>query len=148
MNPGRWFMSLRMFSQREALPGIRWGGKAAVWLAIAVGCLNPGSGTNRAFAGPQDLVSADDTPAITSVQPSEAAPGSQVTLKIQGQKFATGAYVSFSDPAIHVLNTKWVSGAELEAVVAVGVRAQPASANLFVANPSGAAAQAAFSITD
>ena len=114
---------------------------AALVCCLALGALNLPATQS------QDVVAADATPVITSVQPSGAAPGSEVTLQIQGQKFATGSYVSFSDPAIHVLNTKRVSDAEIEAVIAVGAKAQPGSANLFVANPSGASAQTAFSIT-
>ncbi|HVB29781.1 MAG TPA: hypothetical protein VNG91_08230, partial [Terriglobia bacterium] len=76
---------------------------AALWLALVLASVcagwAAGSGSLQAAAA------SDATPKITQVQPSEAQPGSQVTVKIEGQSFAAGAYVSFSDPAIHVLAT-------------------------------------------
>ncbi|HUX11355.1 MAG TPA: IPT/TIG domain-containing protein, partial [Terriglobia bacterium] len=80
------------------------------------------------------------------VQPSEAQPGSQVTVKIEGQSFAAGAYVSFSDPAIHVLATRRVSDTQLEVDIAVGEKAQQQSVSLYVSNPSGTSAQTSFAV--
>ena len=85
-------------------------------------------------------------PKIASIQPSEAKPGSQVTVKIAGENFQPGAYVSFSDPAVHVLATRRVSEKQLEVDISVGEMAKQQSVVLYVANPSGASAQTAFAI--
>ena len=105
-----------------------------------------GSGTLLSAAA-QSPVPATATPQITKVQPSEAAPGSRLILKIDGEQFAEGAYVSFSDPSIHVVSTRRLSGTEMEADVAIGGKAQPNSVRLYVANPSGTVGQFAFAIT-
>jgi len=81
-----------------------------------------------------------------STQPSQASPGSRITVKITGENFLNGAYVSFSDPAIHVLATRRTSGKELDVDIAVGQMAKPESVVLYVSNPSGSSAQTAFSI--
>lgn len=99
-----------------------------------------GSGTS------QNTTPADATPRITSVQPSEVQPGSQVTVKIEGERFAPGAYVSFSDPAIHVLTTRRLSDIQLEVDIAVGEKAQQKSVLLYVSNPSGTSARTSFVI--
>jgi IPT/TIG domain len=89
---------------------------------------------------------AEAAPGISSIQPSEARPGSKITLKIVGENFLSGAYVSFSDPAIHVLATRRVSETQLEVDIAVGEMAKQQSVVLYVSNSSGAAAQTSFSI--
>lgn len=101
----------------------------------------------RARAGPLGAPAADVAPAIASVQPSSAQPGSRTTVNIAGENFLPGAYVSFSDPAIHVLATRRKSATELEVDVAVGEMAKQQSVVLYVSNPSGASAQTAFAIT-
>ena len=88
----------------------------------------------------------DAAPGIASIQPSEAKPGSKMTVKIVGENFPPGAYVSFSDPAIHVLAIRRVSETQLEVDIAVGEMAKQQSVALYVSNPSGASAQTSFSI--
>ena len=99
-----------------------------------------------ASAAAQNAVSPDATPHITQVQPSEAKPGARVTLTIDGERFAAGAYVSFSDPAIHVLATRRLSDKRLEVDVVIGDKAPPESVRLYVANPAGTSGESAFAI--
>ena len=94
----------------------------------------------------QEAAAADATPKIARVQPSEAQSGGRITVKIEGERFAPGAYVSFSDPAIHVLSTRRVSDTQLEVDIAVGDKARQQSVSLYVSNPSGASAQTSFAI--
>ena len=89
---------------------------------------------------------AEALPKISNIQPSQANPGSRITVKITGENFLTGAYVSFSDPAIHILATRRTSGTELDVDIAVGQMAKPQSGVLYVSNPSGASAQTEFVI--
>ncbi len=97
-------------------------------------------------AAPQSTVSATATPSITTVQPAEAAPGSRLILIISGGQFAEGAYVSFSDPTIHVMSSRRISSTRMEADVEIGAKARPESVRLYVANPSGTVGQSAFAI--
>lgn len=100
-----------------------------------------------AYAGPLASLAADAVPKITGIQPSNAQPGSRTTLKIAGEDFLSGAYVSFSDPSVHVLATHRTSETELRVDIAVGEMAKQHSVLLYVSNPSGASAQSAFAIT-
>lgn len=99
-----------------------------------------------AAAAPQSTVSPSAIPQITQVQPSEGKPGSRLTLTIAGAQFAPGAYVTFSDPSIHVLSTRRLSSTRLDVDIALGSKAQPESVRLFVANPSGTVGESAFAI--
>ncbi len=89
---------------------------------------------------------AEAPPRISNVQPSQASPGSRITVKITGENFLNGAYVSCSDPAVHVLATRRASGTELDVDISVGQIAKPESVVLYVSNPSGASVQTAFAI--
>ena len=117
---------------------------AAAFVLISVLAV---SGAHRGHAAPRASAAAEAVPTITSVQPSSAQPGSRTTVKIAGENFQPGAYVSFSDPAIHVLATGRTSETELEVDAAVGEMAKQQSVVLYVSNPSGASAQTAFAIT-
>ncbi|HEX5411822.1 MAG TPA: hypothetical protein VFZ27_08155 [Terriglobia bacterium] len=103
-------------------------------------------GTRLVDAEPLSPSAADAVPTIASIQPSSAEPGSRITLKIGGGNFLAGAYISFSDPAIHVLATRRTSETELDADIAVGEMAKQQSAVLYVSNPSGTSAQTAFAV--
>ncbi len=89
---------------------------------------------------------ADATPKIASIQPSQAQPGSHVTVKISGEKFLSGAYATFFDPAIHVLATRRTSETAMEVDIVIGAAAKAQSVILYVSNPSGESAQTAFTI--
>lgn len=117
---------------------------AIVWCGIAFAYA--GAGPAAAASNALDGAAAAAAPKIASVQPSEAQPGSRTTVKIEGENFLPGAYVTFSDPAVRVITTQRVSETELDADIAVGELAQPESAQIFVSNPSGASARAAFKI--
>ncbi len=116
----------------------------AVFVLSMVFLVGPGT---LLSAAAQSAVPPTATPQITKVQPSEAAPGSRLILKIDGEQFAEGAYVSFSDPSIHVVSTRRISSTVMEADVAIGDKAQPNFVRLYVANPSGTVGQFAFAIT-
>ncbi len=91
-------------------------------------------------------VSPDATPVILQIQPNGAMPGAQVTVVIEGRDFSRGAYVSFSNPAVHVVSTRRVSAVRLEARLAIAPKAQPGRVNLYVSNPAGAVAETTFTI--
>jgi hypothetical protein len=116
---------------------------ALLFLIVFLGL---GFGSRGGFAAPQSTVSPNAIPQIAQVQPSEGKPGSRVTLTIAGDQFAAGAYVTFSDPSIHVLSTRRLSSTRLEVDVAIGGKAQPESVRLYVANPSGSVGESAFTI--
>lgn len=86
------------------------------------------------------------TPEITQIKPNETAPGSKVKIEIEGRNLSRGAYVSFSNPAVHVISTRRSSATKLEAKVAIGIKAQPGKLALYVSNPTGSAAEAPFTI--
>lgn len=91
-------------------------------------------------------VSPEATPQIQQVKPNQAAAGEEVTVRIEGRSFSRGAYVSFSNPAVHVLSTRRESATQLEAEVAIGKKARPETVSLYVSNPAGSVAEAAFTI--
>ena len=126
---------------------LRSNGIAALWLAAVLACACAGRAAESGSEALQNSASADATPKVAHIQPSEAQPGSRVTVKIEGVGFAPGTYVSFSDPAIHVLSTRRVSNTEMEVEIAVGEKAQQKSCNLYVSNPAGTSAQTTFAIT-
>lgn len=65
-------------------------------------------------------------------------------MKIEGEHFAPGSYVSFSDPAIHVLSTHRKDETQLDVKIAVGDKAQRKSVLLYVTNSSGVSAETSF----
>jgi hypothetical protein len=119
---------------------------AVYWLVVVLACAGAGRSAGLDPAAPPCSPAADGAPKIAAVQPSEAKPGSKVTVKIEGENFLSGAYVSFSNPAIHVLATRRVSETQLEVDIAVGEMAKQQSVVLYDSNPSGASVQAAFAI--
>lgn len=117
---------------------------AVLWLValLAFACVGRAAGSGPA----QQTASSDALPIITRVQPSEAQPGSRVTVKIAGEHFTQGTYVSFSDPAIRVLSTRRLNNTQLEVEIAVGDKAQQKPVILYVSNSSGSSTQASFAI--
>lgn len=97
--------------------------------------------------GAEIEVSPDATPEITQVKPSQAGAGDEVTLTIAGRNFSRGAYVSFTNPAIHVVSTRRVSATQLEARVAIGGRVTAGAVSLYVSNPASSVAETLFTIT-
>lgn len=89
----------------------------------------------------------DATPQIQQISPSQAAPGTRVTVTIQGSSFSPGAYVSSVSPVVHVESSKRVSATQLEAQLSVSGSAQPSTVSLLVSNPASRAAETAFKIT-
>lgn len=86
------------------------------------------------------------SPQIDHLKPAQAAAGSEVTVEIEGKNFARGAYVSFSNPEVHVLETRRVSATRLEAKLAIAQKAQPGALTLYAANPDGSTAEGTFTI--
>jgi hypothetical protein len=91
-------------------------------------------------------ISPDAKPQVQQVNPSQAAAGDEVTIVVEGQNFSPGAYVSFTNPAIHVVSIRRVSGTQLEVKLTVSPKAQPGKISLYVSNPASSAAEAAFAI--
>lgn len=119
---------------------------AALCLAVVCVCAWGGHAAVAGSSALQNAPSQDAQPRITHVQPSEAQPGSRVTVKIEGEHFAPGTYVSFSDPAIHVLSTRRQNDTQLDVEIAVGSKAQQKSVLLYVSSSSGTSAQTSFAI--
>ncbi len=121
--------------------------QTAVACVITAAVLAVSGPAVSASAVVREVATPDVAPKIASVQPSEAQPGGKTTVKIEGENFLPGAYVTFSDPAIHVIATRRISETELDADIAVGVLAQAGTAQIYVSNPSGVSARAAFTIS-
>jgi hypothetical protein len=101
------------------------------------------------FAGvalPQAEIPPDATPQVQQVNPSQAAAGDELTIVVEGQNFSPGAYVSFTNPSIHVVSTRRVSGTQLEVKLAISRKAPPGAVSLYVSNPASSAAEVAFTI--
>jgi hypothetical protein len=118
---------------------------AVLWLAVQLACACAGLALVWG-SSPLPGAAAEAPPKIVNIQPSQAPPGSRITVKIAGENFLSGAYVSFSDPAVHVLTSRRVSAAELDVDIAVGEMAKQQSVVLYVSNPSGESAQTTFAI--
>ena len=79
-------------------------------------------------------------PVIRSIAPSSVTAGSPATtLTVNGTGFLTGAVVSLNGTA---LATTFVSGTQVTAIVPAILIAQPGSAQITLANPSGPASNA------
>ena len=89
---------------------------------------------------------ADTSPQIDHLTPVQAGAGSEVTVEIDGKNFARGAYVSSSNPEVHILKTKRINDNRLETRVVIAQKAQPGVAALYVTSPDGSVAQATFTI--
>ena len=89
---------------------------------------------------------ADTSPQIDHLTPVQAGAGSEVTVEIDGKNFARGAYVSSSNPEVHILKTKRINDSRLETKVVIAQKAQPGVVALYVTSPDGSVAQAAFTI--
>jgi hypothetical protein len=121
-------------------------GRALV-LAAAIALLwIEGAGGFAAVALPGEEIPPDATPQVQQVNPGQAAAGDEVTIVVEGQNFSPGVYVSFTNPSIHVVSTRRVSGTKLEVKLAVSPKAQPGTISLYVSNPASSAAEAAFTI--
>jgi hypothetical protein len=120
----------------------------AGWIIFGLaGLLNAGGlrASACALQGETD-VSPEATPQIQQVKPNQAAAGEEVTVTIEGRNFSRGAYVSFTNPAVHVVSTRRVSATQLEAQLAISRKAQAGTVSLFVSNPASSVAEAPFTI--
>jgi len=116
-------------------------------LAAAIVFLWPEAGGDPAgVALPAEDIPLDATPQVQQLNPSQAAAGEEVTVVVEGRNFSSGAYVSFTNPSIHVVSTRRVSGTELEVKLAISKKAQAGAVSLYVSNPASIAAEAAFTI--
>src|SRR5206468_11933482 len=86
----------------------------------------------------------DTSPEIDHLTPAQAAAGSEVTVEIDGKDFARGAYVSSSNPEVHVIRTKRINDNRLETRVVIAQKAQPGVVAFYVTGPDGSVAQATF----
>lgn len=99
-----------------------------------------------AAAQAETEVSPEATPEIRQVKPAQAAAGEEVTLTIDGRNFSRGAYVSFTNPAVHVVSTRRISATQLEAKLAIGSKAAAGTTSLYVSNPASSVAETPFTI--
>jgi hypothetical protein len=72
---------------------------ACLWIAA----ISSARTESRFDAQAESDVSPDAVPQVQRVNPDQAAVGDEVTVTINGQKFSSAAYVSFSDPSIRVV---------------------------------------------
>jgi hypothetical protein len=121
--------------------------KQRSWLYLVLLIGLAGAGGPEYLAFPAADIAPDATPQIKSIQPSEGAPGAEVTVVIDGENFAKGVYVSFSNPGVHATSTHRVSATKLEAKVQVGKAAQPGPLTLYVSNPASAAVEGTFTVS-
>jgi hypothetical protein len=87
------------------------------------------------------------TPEVTAVDPSSAAQGSTVLVKITGRNFGKGAKVSFANPDIRVMETNDLSPTELTARIQVAPKAATGTTSLYVTNPNYRQAELPFEVT-
>lgn len=127
----------------------RSGSWQALMLAslLGVGGMRASHAVARPLPQSEVDVPPDAAPEIQQVKPNQAAPGDELTLVIDGKNFSAGAYVSFSNPTVHVISTRRVSATQLETRLAVGKKAQPGTLSLFVSNPASSVAEAPFTVT-
>ena len=104
-----------------------------------------GGGAAPTYA-PEPAAQAND-PVISSVIPSQVAPGSEGVLKITGSNFAPGATVSLWNPGIQVLDTNVLSSTEITSHVRVAANAAGGPTTLNVTNPDGRVGIADFTVT-
>lgn len=95
-----------------------------------------------------DEIPPDATPQIREVKPNQIAAGSEVKIAVQGQNFSSGAYVSCSDPQVHVVSSRRVSPTQLEANLAVRKKAPPGVVTLYVSNPASTVSETSFTILE
>jgi hypothetical protein len=88
------------------------------------------------------------TPEVAAVEPSRAARGAQVSVKISGKNFAPKAKVAFSNPGIRILDTQVARGTELVTRIQIAPDAPTGAAGLFVVNPDDRETEVAFTVTD
>ena len=88
------------------------------------------------------------TPEVAAVEPSRAARGAQVSVKISGKNFAPKAKVAFSNPGILVLDTQVAKATELVTRIQVASDALTGTTGLFVVNPDDRETEVAFTVTD
>ena len=88
------------------------------------------------------------TPEVVAVEPSQAARGAQVSVKISGKNFAPKAKVAFSNPGIRVLDTQVAKATELVTRIQIAPDAPTGAGGLFVVNPDDRETEVAFTVTD
>ncbi|MGH9453559.1 MAG: IPT/TIG domain-containing protein [Terriglobia bacterium] len=86
-------------------------------------------------------------PAILSIDPSDARPGDKVEITIQGHNFVSGAYVTSSNPAIHVVSTHQDGASKTTVEVQVAPQAALRQVTLYVTNPSGASVLSSLTVS-
>jgi hypothetical protein len=89
----------------------------------------------------------ENAPQVSSVDPPKAGPGSRCTLKVKGKGFVDGAMVSFSNPGVLVLATRFKKSSELEVDVQIASDAATGQTGLFVVNPDDSEVEYAFDIS-
>lgn len=136
------------------MPRLRQRGKVITWasgmvLSVACGVELPllvGAPGRSAIQGEAEIPP-DAAPAIAQVQPNQAPAGDELSVRVDGQGFSRGVYVSFSTPTVHVVSTRRLSATGLEVRLAIAPLAQPGAFHLYVSNPAGAVAETPFTIT-
>jgi hypothetical protein len=131
---------------KSAIETRRAFGRGLVLAAATALLWTVGGAGFAAVALPGDEIPPDATPQVQQVNPSQAAAGDEVTVLVDGQNFSPGAYVSTTNPAVHVVSTRRVSGTRLEVKLRVNPKAQPGAISLYVSNPASSMAEAPFTV--
>jgi len=106
------------------------------------------SGAGRVLQESSETQASDvGTPEVTAVDPSSAAQGSTLMLKVTGRNFGKGAKVSFANPDIKVMETNDLGPTELTARIQVAPKAATGTTSLYVTNPNYRQAELPFEVT-
>lgn len=107
------------------------------------------SGGPAPAPGTVDIKPSDTgVPEVTALDPPRVSRGSQATLKLTGNNFAPGTKISFSNPAIRVLESEASKSTELTARIQVASDAATGSTSLFVIAPGDRETEVSFEVTD
>ena len=82
------------------------------------------------------------------MNPASAVRGSQLTVKVTGKNFVSGAKVAFSNPGIRVSGTVVEKNTELRAEIQVAPDAPTGPTGLFVVNPDDTETEVPFQVTE
>ncbi len=74
-------------------------------------------------------------PVVSTVNPSSAAQGASLTLRVAGESYVDGATVEFSGSGITVNSTTWVSCTEIDVAVTIASSAPSGARDVIVTNP-------------
>src|SRR5262249_40194594 len=142
-------VNLQQFTgPNQGLDLLRWGRDGLAWHCQVSGFGNtPGDGQVVLVRGPfvlPEWLSANPTPGLTSVTPSNAGAGSNITLSVTGSKFVPGAVLLWNGAE---RTSTFVDSSHLTVAIPVSDLSKSGTATLVVNNPgSGNSSSVSFTI--